>query len=200
MRRILALLLLSMSLPSLAARGDVEICDPPPPSSGQECPTDTFEVHYVRPNVFASNPYTNDLCTRHQPDAQSTANSSWVMICEPAAEPPHPQVLCHESRDDHSVNCSAGTVSGGFVYAWAADGGIVIADDLTEQGNSISTFACNAIGTGEVTLNVGKIGGLTASISTDVVCTGIYETPILEEPCPDCIPIDPPPFDPVDMK
>jgi hypothetical protein len=114
------------------------------------------------------------------------------------------QVLCREDRaPTTTVNCLRRHRRSRMPsIKWAVDESAAssLRTHLTEQGNSISTFACNAIGTGEVTLNVGKIGGLTASISTDVVCTGIYETPILEEPCPDCIPIDPPPFDPVDMK
>lgn len=193
MRTLFALLLLSLSLPTFAVRGDPEICDPLPTTAMPECPTGHSEVFYIRHDRFGlrngDNP--NDLCTRN-PNVGEAA-SSWERICEPVEEAPHPQLLCREDKDDHSVNCHAAPVGAGLLNLWAADGVFIVADEQTNTTAIQTSFACQREGIGKVVLVVSKPSGYTSTVSSDIQCTGVYEGSDTDrqEPCEFCLPDSP---------
>jgi hypothetical protein len=198
MRHALVLVLFAFPLSALAGRNGPIICDPPPVSA-QACPSESSQIAYLDPSLFAkSNGELEDYCNRTPSEIE--ARPSWIGLCESNLESPHVQLLCREDEAEHYIKCLASPAQSDADIKWAVDESVVVSDAETDLNARNTSFACGTAGLGAVTLQITKVSGATAIVTADVLCTGSYEMPILEEPCPDCIAIDPPPYDPVDVK
>lgn len=81
----------------------------------------------------------------------------------------------------------------GLLHLWEVDGDVVVADEQTDATTIQTSFACEKEGLGKVTLTVSKPSGLVSTVSSDIQCTGAYDTCETDRPpCESCIPDNPP--------
>jgi hypothetical protein len=172
MRRLLILALCFAPLASFAAR-NTPICDPPP-STSTTCPGgDSSKLWYLNPQLFGISSYDDmrDMCDRQIADR--TIKSEWVEVCEDPIQAPVAQMFCLEDSD-HAVSCQGAPIGVDFLYAWEADGVIVVADEQTDANKPATSFVCSEPGLGKLTLTVSKPSGASSTIARDIVCSGTH--------------------------
>src|SRR5262245_54876527 len=128
MRAMLLLLVVLLPAPTLAARGDPLICDPPP-STSPDCAEGQLKLRYFDPLVFSDEQpdiTTMDFC------ATSTTSPSWVRVCEADKKAARVQMLCKEDAD-HAVTCEASPRSANdLIYLWEAKDRFITTDAQTD--------------------------------------------------------------------